>query len=204
MSGPHASGLDPLRPALRVLEPLGFAPQTLDGWAAAVSRAQATRLAGHLDRELRHLDPARVDHAYLCSPAFAAHVAQVVRAAEIAESELKVQVLARALAGCVLTPEPPRVDRTQALRLLEALSDRETHVLAEVVGRHPLEPFAATLPLAPPLPTLELSQAEGAAALLGLGQLGLLCRVEGGWALTALARGVMTLTGLGGEDHLFR
>lgn len=198
------TGPSPLLPALRSLEPLGLSPEACQSWATPLSGPQAERLAAPLERAFRGLDAAGADTEYLRSAAFPAHVAQVLRAAEVAESDAKVELLARALAGCVRRPGMPRVDRTQTLRLLEALSDRELHVLAEVFEfLDPLNPFADTLPPSLPLPTLGLSRDEGEAALLGLGQLGLLRRVAEGWQLTPLARSVLTLTGLGGVEHLF-
>lgn len=137
-----------------------------------------------------------VDHAYLCSEAFRANVVQAVRAAELAESEVKLRLIARALAGCVLAFAAPAPDKFQTMRLIEGVSEREWRVFALALDRvDPLDPLGDVLPAEFTLPGF--SRDEVTAGLLGLAQLGWVRQVEGGWAFTVLARQVATLCRLG-------
>ncbi|MFC4638910.1 hypothetical protein [Deinococcus hohokamensis] len=207
------NALEPLLPALRTLAPLGLAATELEHWFAVANPRQAARLAGHFQEELSLLRPVlatRADHDYLRSAAFQAHVVQALRAAEIAESEDKLRLIARALASCTLTQDRPRVDRFQTLRLIEAVSDRELRVLAEWLTLDPAAPLEATLPVSRPLSVPGLSRQEVSAALLGLEHLGLLAQEEQPvpswdtgaatrvWILTALAQQVAVLGRLAG------
>lgn len=209
------NALEPLLPVLRTLAPLGFPAAELPHWFAVANPRQAARLAGHFQEELVLLRPVlatQADHDYLRSAAFQAHVVQALRAAEIAESDDKLRLIARTLASCLLTQSSPRVDRFQTLRLIEAVSDRELRVLAELLlALDPLSPFEGALAVERPLPVSGLSRQEVTAALLGLGQLGLLAQEdqpvqswETGpdtvkvWTLTSLARQVAVLGRLAG------
>lgn len=188
------NALQPLFPALHSLEPLGL-PATFQNWFAYANAQQAARLARYLEAEFALLGEqfaGQVDHAYLRSEAFQANVVQAVRAAEIAESEDKLRFIARALAGCTLHFPPPAIDKFQTMRVIEGLSVRELTVLAGLFGLlDPIDPYSDLLPAGVSLPGF--SRQEGQAALLGLGQLGLLQAQEKGWALTPLARQVATL-----------
>ncbi|OLV19263.1 hypothetical protein [Deinococcus marmoris] len=64
----------------------------------------------------------------------------------------------------------------------------------------PMNPFEDSIPANGGATVADLSRQEFTAALLGLGQLGLLAREDGGWKLTALARQAAVLTRIGGED----
>ncbi|MFC4426924.1 hypothetical protein [Deinococcus navajonensis] len=209
------NALEPLLPALRTLAPLGFPATTLHDWFALANMRRAARLAEHFQDELTQLRPAlsaQADHEYLRSAAFQAHVVQALRAAEIAESEDKLRLIARALATCILSLTSPRVDRSQTLRLIEAVSDRELRVLAELLlTLDPLAPFEGSRPVDRPLPVPGLSHQEVHAALLGLGQLGLLSQEErpvhrwdtataSVWQLTPLAQQVAVLGRLTGFE----
>lgn len=197
------NALTPLLPALHTLEPLGLSAGAVGSWFAPANAEQAGRLAPHLEAEFRALAGAHaesVDGVYLRSDAFRANVVQAVRAAEVAESEAKLRFIARALAGCLLNFPPPAPDRFQTLRIVGELSDRETHVFVGLFDLlDPLEPFEDSLPASTAATVAGLSRQEFAAALLGLGQLGVLARGDGGWKLTALARQVATLCRIGGE-----
>ena len=193
------NALTPLLPALHTLAPLGL-PATFQDWFAYANQQQAARLAAHLEREFAVVAaehaPA-VDHAYLRSDAFRANVVQAVRAAEVADSDGKLRLIARALAGCLLVFPAPQVDKFQTMRVLEGVSEREFTVLLAVVGAlDPLDPYADTLPAGARLPGL--SRDEAGAALLGLAQQGLLTLVNGGeaWRLSPLARQLVTLARL--------
>ncbi|RJF72366.1 hypothetical protein D3875_13220 [Deinococcus cavernae] len=194
------NALEPLFPALRSLEALGLPAASLSGWFAYANAQQAQRLAGHFQHELALLaqeGAAQVDHAYLRSDAFRANVVQAVRAAEVADSDGKLRLIARALAGCLLTFPAPQVDKFQTMRVLEGLSEREFGMLLAVVGAlDPLDPYADILPAGARLPGW--SRDEAGAALLGLGQQGLLMGVNGGeaWRLSPLARQLVTLARL--------
>ena len=196
------NALQPLFPTLHILTPLGL-PATFHDWYASASAGQAARLAGHLEAELRAVVGAggQVDHDYLRSEAFQANVVQAVRAAEIAESDGKLRLIARALSRCTLVFPAPAVDKFQTMRLIEALSLRELSVLGAVYGLlDPIDPYAdafAAVPLA------GLSRQETESALLGLAGLGLLRQAEDrtrqGWQLTPLARQVALLGRLSAE-----
>lgn len=117
---------------------------------------------------------------------------QAVRAAEVAESEDKLRLIARALAGCLLHFPPPAVDKFQTIRVIEGLSARELAVLVGVFEvLDPIDPYGDLIPAGMALPNF--SRQEGQAALLGLGQLGLVQAQESGWKLTPLARQVALL-----------
>lgn len=208
------NALQPLFPALHVLKPLGL-PASFQEWFAYANAGQAERLARHLSAEFTALAGANVDHAYLRSEAFQANVVQGVRAAEIAESDDKLRLIARALAGCTLVFPAPAVDKFQTMRLIEALSVRELTVLAGVFDLlDPIDPYADALPLESRSGLLGLSQGEWTAGLLGLAGLGLLSRetqearvdewtgaeipVQQVWKLTPLARQVALLTRMQG------
>ncbi|GGL90870.1 hypothetical protein GCM10010840_31140 [Deinococcus aerolatus] len=197
------NALIPLLPALHTLEPLGLSSTAVGSWSAYANPEQAARLARYLEAEFRALAGAyadSVDHAYLRSEAFRANVVQAVRAAEVAESEAKLRFIARALAGCLLNFPPPALDKFQTLRIIGELSDRETHVFVGLFDLlDPIEPFEDRIPAGTTATVAGLSRQEFAAALLGLGQLGLLAREDGGWKLTALGRQVATLCRIGGE-----
>lgn len=188
------NALQPLFPALHTLEPLGL-PATFQGWYASASAGQAARLARHLEAEfagLGQLYAGQIDHAYLRSEAFQANVVQAVRAAEVAESEDKLRLIARALAGCLLHFPAPAVDKFQTMRVIEGLSARELAVLVGVFEvLDPIDPYGDLIPAGVALPTF--SRQEGQAALLGLGQLGLVQAQESDWKLTPLARQVALL-----------
>lgn len=167
----------------------------------------SARLSPLLAEALAGLDAARVDGAYVRSAAFRANVMQANRAAEIAESDAKLALIARALAGCARRHPSPTPDRFQALRIVEGLSVREMDALGEVFDLlDPIEPFADALPMRGSVP-LGWSRLEFEGALGGLAGLGLLTREvrtgslgtpERVWVLTPLARGVATLCGLVG------
>lgn len=197
------NALTPLLPALHTLEPLGLSAAAVQTWSAYANPEQAARLARHLEAEFRALAGAyadSVDHAYLRSDAFRANVVQAVRAAEVAESEAKLRFIARALAGCLLNFPPPALDKFQTLRIIGELSDRETHVFVGLFGLlDPMNPFEDSIPANGNATVAGLSRQEFAAALLGLGQLGLLAREGESWKLTPLARQVAVLCRIGGE-----
>ncbi|GGM10211.1 hypothetical protein [Deinococcus aerophilus] len=197
------NALTPLLPALHTLEPLGLSRIAVQSWSASANPEQAGRLARYLEAEFHALagDYAdSVDHAYLRSNAFRANVVQAVRAAEVAESEAKLRFIARALAGCLLNFPPPIPDRFQTLRIIEGLSDRETHVFVGLFGLlDPLDPFEDRISVNSTVTVAGLTRQEFASALLGLGQLGLVVREDVGWKLTALARQVAVLTRLEGD-----
>ncbi len=198
------NALTPLHPALQTLTPLGL-PASFREWHAYANAQQAEKLAQHLAAEFAFVADAyaeAIDHDYLRSDGFRANVVQALRAAEIAESEAKLRLIARALAGCLLRYPPPAVDKFQTLRLLEQLSERELSVLAGLLASlDPFDPYSDSIPAQTTLPGL--SRQETGAALLGLGQLGLLQRLEDGWQLTGLARQVALLMRLGRQDDLF-
>jgi hypothetical protein len=207
------NALTPLLPALQSLAPLGLPSSALHTWYASANQQQAARLARHLTAEFRTLHGHHahaVDHAYLTSDAFQANVVQAVRAAEVAESEDKLRFIARALAGCVLAYAAPAPDKFQTMRIIEALSVRELQVLAGLYTLlDPVDPYADALPHSSPATVAGLTRQEMAAALLGLGQLGLLNREEAPasewsgpqavWRLSALARQVAVLGRLESE-----
>ncbi|CAM3740524.1 hypothetical protein DESA109040_20980 [Deinococcus saxicola] len=197
------NALTPLLPALHALEPLGLPSESFKTWFAYANPEQAGRLAPHLEAEFRALAGAyagSVDHAYLRSDAFRANVVQAVRAAEVAESEAKLRFIARALAGCLLNFPPPALDKFQTLRIIGELSERETHVFVGLFDLlDPIEPFEDRIPISGNATVAGLTRQEFAAALLGLGQLGVLVRDGESWKLTALARQVATLCRVGGE-----
>lgn len=187
-----------LLPAFQSLEPLGLPSALSAAWASSVSSERAGRLSPLLVREFQGLRDwaGAVDHAYLRSDAFRANVVQAVRAAELAESDVKLRLIARALAGCVLGFAAPAPDKFQTMRLLEGVSEREWAVFALALDRvDPLDPLGDVLPAEFSLPGF--SRDEVTAGLLGLAQLGWVARVEGGWAFTVLARQVATLCRLG-------
>ena len=163
------NALTPLYPALHTLTPLGL-PTGFREWQAYANAQQAERLAAHLAAEFAAVQDAyadAIDHEYLRSDAFRANVVQAVRAAEVAESDAKLRLLARALAGCLLRYPPPVVDRFQTLRLLESLSVRELSALAGVLAAlDPFDPYADTFT---GTQVAGLSRQEMGAALLGLG-----------------------------------
>ncbi len=198
------NALTPLLPALQTLEPLGLSAAAIQSWSASANPEQAGRLARFLEAEFRALAGAyagSVDHAYLRSDAFRANVVQAVRATEVAESEAKLRFIARALAGCLLNFPPPAPDKFQTLRIIGELSDRETHVFMGLFDLlDPIEPFEDRIPVNGNATVAGLTRQEFAAALLGLGQLGVLVRDGGDWKLTALARQVGALCRIGGED----
>ncbi|WP_291425362.1 hypothetical protein [Deinococcus sp.] len=197
------NALTPLLPALQTLTPLGL-PASFREWHAYANAQQAERLAHHLAAEFAFVAAGyadAVDHSYLRSDGFRANVVQALRAAEIAESEGKLRLIARALAGCLLRYPPPAVDKFQTLRLLEQLSERELNVLDGLLAAlDPFDPYSDCA-AQPTLPGLSRQETE--AALLGLGQLGLLTRLQGGWQLTGLARQVVLLIRLGRQGDLF-
>ncbi|MDV6375839.1 hypothetical protein [Deinococcus arenicola] len=197
------NALTPLLPALQALAPLGLSPTAIGAWSAYANPEQAGRLAAHLEAEFRALAGAyagSVDHAYLRSDAFRANVVQAVRAAEVAESDAKLRFIARALAGCLLNFPPPTPDKFQTLRLIGELSDRETHVFVGLFDLlDPITPFEDHIPAGTTATVAGLTRQEFAAALLGLGQLGVLVREGEDWKMTALARQVAALTRIGGE-----
>lgn len=168
----------------------------------------SARLSPLLAQALAGLEADRLDSAYVRSAAFRANVAQANRAAEIAETDGKLALIARALAGCALLHPAPTPDRFQALRIVEGLSAREMDALGEVFDLlDPIDPFADTLPLRGRVP-LGWSRLEFEGALGGLAGLGLLAREdrtgsldtpERVWVLTPLARGVATLCGFFGD-----
>lgn len=188
------NALEPLFPALHKLEPLGL-PATFEGWVAYASLGQAARLAAHLKREFALLEGAEsVDQAYLRSDGFRANVVQAVRAAEVAESEAKLRLIARALAGCTLLFPAPAVDKFQTMRLVEQLSEREFEVLARLFSVNALDPFGSAVGAGATL--AGFSREEGQAALLGLAQLGLLRPKSEEWEFTSLARQLALLARL--------
>lgn len=216
------NALTPLLPILQTLEPLGLPSSSLHGWYAYANKKQAARLARHLEAELRgiHREFAHmVDHTYLSSDAFQANVVQAVRAAEMAESEDKLRFIARALAGCLLSFPPPALDKFQTMRIIEGMSDRELQVFAGLFDLlDPIDPYGDSIPVGSTATVASLTRQEFGAALLGLGQLGLLSREmltdrDGewtetpapsgsgfAWKLTALARQMAVLSRVGGEE----
>jgi hypothetical protein len=216
------NALEPLLPALSLLEPLGLPATALQGWYAYANQKQAARLAKHFEYELNLVHQklsTRVNHAYLRSDAFQANVVQAVRAAEMAESEDKLRFIARALAGCILNFSSPQLDRFQTMRIIESLSDRELRVFVEYFQiLDPIDPYQDLIPLDTQVSIAGLSRQEFVAALLGLEQLGLLTKEnlsdrDGAWIdtprhsgpgfawkLTALARQIATLSRLGGDE----
>lgn len=216
------NALEPLLPVLQTLEPLGLPAAALQGWYAYANQNQAARLAKHLEHELNLVHQrlsTRVNHAYLRSDAFQANVVQAVRAAEVAESEDKLQFIARSLAGCILSFAPPQLDKFQTMRIIEGMSDRELRVFVEYFQiLDPVDPYQDFIPIDTQVSITGLSRQEFVAALLGLEQLGLLTREnlsdrEGewtdtpshsgpgfAWKLTALARQVATLSRLRGDE----
>ncbi|NTY00526.1 hypothetical protein [Deinococcus sp. JMULE3] len=168
----------------------------------------SARLSPLLADALAGLGADRVDVAYVRSAAFRANVVQANRAAEIAESDGKLALIARALAGCALLRPSPTPDRFQALRIVEGLSAREMDALGEVFDLlDPIDPFADALPMRGSVP-LGWSRLEFEGALAGLAGLGLLAREdrpgtlgdpERVWMLTPLSRGVATLCGFFGD-----
>lgn len=197
------NAITPLLPALHTLEPLGL-PATFQGWYAYASAGQSARLARHLEAEFAALGlhhAGQIDHVYLRSEAFQANVVQAVRAAEVAESEDKLRLIARALAGCLLHFPPPSVDKFQTMRVIEGLSAREMTVLVGLFDvLDPIEPYADLI--SENVSLLGFSRQEGQAALLGLGQLGLVQKQEAGWKLTPLARQVALLCRLEPQESL--
>jgi len=217
------SSLERLLPVLSDIPGVHLPASILQGvYIAASGRKieqfeQALRYeVGLLNREIvaGHLE---LDHEYVRSEAFTANVMQALRAAEIAEGEPKLRFIARALAGCSLRFPPPRLDKVQTLRIIEGLSERELRVFTEYFGLlDPIDPYADALAVDSAVTVSGLTRQEFLAALLGLGQLGLLTRemvaAQPGawndrpataqvWKLTALARQVAALSRVGFEER---
>lgn len=206
-----------LLPVLSAIPGVDIPVSTLQGMYIAASgrKIEQFELAlrdevGLLNREIAtgHL---HLDHAYVTSEAFTANLMQALRAAEIAEDETKLRFIARALAGCSLHFPPPSLDKVQTMRVIEGLSERELKVFAGLFGLlDPIDPYSDSLPAASAATVAGLTRQEFAAALLGLGQLGLLAKetVQAddwsgpvlAWKLTALARQVATLSRVGPEE----
>lgn len=192
------NALEPLYPALHKLEPLGLTAGMWQEWYAYANQKQAARLAKHLEQELESIYlqyAAQVDHAYLKSDAFQANVVQAVRAAEIAESEDKLRLIARALASCTLAFPAPQINKAQTMRMIEALSDREMRVFVQLFHLlDPINPYEDEIPQQ--MPSMGLSQQEFTAVMLGLQQLGLVIQQQETriiWKLSSLAQQVSLL-----------
>ncbi|WP_293910158.1 hypothetical protein [Deinococcus sp.] len=160
-----------------------------------------------------------LDREYVKSEAFAANVMQALRAAEIAETDDKLRFIARALAGCSLSFPRPALDKSQTMRIIEGISDRELRVFVEYFQiLDPIDPYQDLIPNDSTVSVAGLTRQEFVAALLGLQQLGLFSKEnltdrdgkwtstphDSGsgfaWKLTALARQVASLSRVGPEE----
>lgn len=211
--------LERLLPVLSDIPGVHLPPSFLQGVSIVASGRKIQQLEQALRDEVGLLNgeleagTLRLDHEYVSSEGFTANVMQALRAAELAESEHKLRFIARALAGCSLSFPPPVLDRFQTMRIVEAMSDRELRVFAGYFQLlDPVDPYADAFPVDRAATVAGLTRQEFAAALLGLGQLGLLTKetvavqrepwddqpaTAPAWKLTVLARQVALLGRVG-------
>jgi len=221
--------LERLLPILSTIPGVNIPVTILQGVYIAASQRKIEQLEGALQYEVSLLNQKIVagklvlDREYVKSESFTANVMQAVRAAEIAETDNKLQFIARALAGCSLSFPRPQLDKFQTMRIIEGMSDRELRVFVEYFQiLDPIDPYADSLPVDSQISVAGLTRQEFVTALLGLQQLGLLTtekslgkegdwlintpRQQGSegygfaWMLTALARQVATLSRVGFEE----
>ncbi len=216
------SSLERLLPVLATIPGVNIPATFLQGVYIAASQRKIEQFEQALKYEVGLLNQTletgnlHLDHEYVKSESFTANVMQALRAAELAETENKLRFIARALTGCALAFPPPRLDRFQTMRIVEGMSDRELRVFTgyfELLD--PIDPYSDAFPADSPATVAGLTRQEFQAALLGLGQLGLLTRETGAvqpdawndqpaptqvWKLTALARQVATLSRVGFEE----
>ncbi|WP_407568932.1 hypothetical protein [Deinococcus altitudinis] len=206
-----------LLPVLSTIPGVNIPVSVLQGISIAASGRKIEQLEQALRHEVglltRQIEAGELhlDSDYAGSDAFTANVIQALRAAEIAEGETKLHFIARALAGCSLYFPPPSLDKVQTMRVIEGLSERELKVFTGLFGLlDPIDPYSDSLPTGSAATVGGLTRQEFAAALLGLGQLGLLTKetVQANdwsdpapaWKLTALARQVATLSRVGPKE----
>lgn len=217
--------LERLLPVLSTIPGINIPASFLQGVYIAASQRKIEQLEQALRYEVGLLNQKieagklRLDYEYVRSESFTANVMQALRAAEIAETEAKLQFIARALAGCSLSFPPPTLDKFQTMRIIEGLSDRELTVFVDYFGLlNPIDPYRDFVPVDSQVSIAGLTRQEFVAALLGLQQLGLLSkealtdrdgewmdapRQSGSgfaWKLTALAQQVATLSRVGFEE----
>ncbi len=203
--------LERVLPILTTIPGVDIPAAFLQGLYMAASQRKIEQLEEALRYEVNLLNrrmeagPLTLDQEYIRSEAFAANVLQALRAAEVAESEDKLRFISRALAGCSLQFPAPQPDKFQTLRIIEGLSDRELRVFVGLFSLlDPLDPFEDRISVNTSATVAGLTRQEFASALLGLGQLGLVVREDGGeglaWQLTALARQVAALCRIGGSE----
>ncbi|CAM3978038.1 hypothetical protein [Deinococcus marmoris] len=217
--------LERVLPILTTIPGVNIPATLLQGIYIAASQRKMEQFEGALRYEVNLLNrkieagKLRLDREYIKSDAFAANVVQALRAAEVAESENKLHFIARALVGCSLSFSEPRLDRSQTLRIIEGMSEREMTVFVtyfKILDSINLE--LGLIPLDTQISVEGLSRQEFISALLGIEQLGLLTKEnlsdrEGewvdtprhsgpgfAWKLTGLARQVANLSRFGGDD----
>ncbi|AWN23867.1 hypothetical protein DKM44_12040 [Deinococcus irradiatisoli] len=217
--------LERLLPILSTIPGVNLPVTMLQGVFIAASQRKIEQLESALRYEVGLLNQKimagqlLLDREYVRSESFTANVMQAMRAAEIAESDHKLQFIARALAGCSLSFPRPEPDKFQTMRIVEAMSDRELRVfVAYFQLLDPVDPYSDAIPTDAQLSLPPLSRQEVVAALLGLQQLGVISKEnltgrdgewkdaphlpgQGfAWKLTGLARQVATLGRLGLEE----
>ena len=202
--------LSSLLPILAAIPGVSIPASFLQSVSIAATQRKIEQLEQMLRAEIAQLNEQLstgqllLDTEYVASDAFTANVMQALRAAELAETDTKLRFVARALAGCALSFPRPRLDRFQTLRIIEAMSDRELRVFVGLFDLlNPMDPYADSISSDGALTLAGLTRQEFMAALLGLGQLGLLSKEVqatypgSGWMLTPLARQVALLGRVG-------
>ncbi len=214
-----SQSLERLLPILSSIPGVNIPASFLQSVYIAASQRKIEQFGQALTSEVKVLNQnleaqsLRLDHGYVKSEGFTANVMQALRAAELAETETKLRFIARALAGCSLVFPPPTLDKFQTMRIVEGMSDRELRVFVAYFGLlDPIDPYSDAFPADSSATVAGLTRQEFTAALLGLGQLGLLIKETvaaqpdpwtdrpasaQSWKLTVLARQVASLSRVG-------
>lgn len=218
--------LEQILPILTTIPGVNIPATLLQGIYIAASQRKMEQFEGALRYEVNLLNrkiaagKLVLDREYVKSEAFSANVIQALRAAEIAESEEKLRLIARALAGCSLKFSSPPLDRFQTLRIIESMSDREMTVfIAYFKILDSIDPHRGLVPIDTQISVDGFSRQEFVSAILGLEQLGVLSNTvttdcQGkwvldtphhsgpgfAWRLTSIAHQVANLSRFGSDD----
>lgn len=131
--------IERLLPVLSLIPGVNIPAGFLQGIYVAASQRKMAQLEQALKYEISHLNQKveagklKLDREYVRSEAFNANVVQALRGAEIADSQEKIQYIARALVGCSIYFEDIDVNKTICMRLIEQITYEEIDHIVSIL-----------------------------------------------------------------------
>lgn len=117
----------------------------------------------------------KVNYEYIQSDEFMSLIAQSIHSSQLAESERKIEYIARSLAGCMLNFEGKEINRVICTRIMSQITLKEMDFIIDIIkdGRfiRKMEDSSSSVPF--------VETPENTILVRGLVQLGLLVEYSG-------------------------